>query len=385
MATSVMAFAQVSCECEKIQCGTCEFENGLEFYTSPCGENGQRLKSCSKPRCEHVHTASLQCPDRNVAATAEATAANVAPRPQLERIQVTAGTVLLSTGEVSVYRAMNGTVKELTEIKAGFKILEHDVIETHEGRVKLVFVNRNELFLTPRTRLEIVRENFRPGLDQRNTTLNLLYGTIRNTVHQKYDGKDNTYEVHTAVAVAGVRGTDFFTSYHDDHDGVMKIQTLSGVVELGPVADEKTVSVHANQEGAYTVDAYELKSSSTPHGYFSAVQPMDSETIRALLKDTYVAPAESIRKPAETTTEVAKMAPEDPICSQPLGRMNQCAWACEGNPRGQKSCRLDQPQVKCVRRRCNANGQWNDEARTPASTAQLRCVSPTVQVGECDY
>lgn len=71
------------------------------------------------------------------------------------------------------------------------------------------------------------------------------------------------------------------------------------------------------------------------------------------------------------------------ICEKPSGRFNECSWTCEHNPgREKKKCRMDLPAVKCVRRRCNADGQWGDALELTAQ--QSPCgVKPLVSA--CDY
>jgi hypothetical protein len=71
------------------------------------------------------------------------------------------------------------------------------------------------------------------------------------------------------------------------------------------------------------------------------------------------------------------------ICAKPQGKLNECAWICEGNPKKEKSkCRLEQPGVKCVRFRCDANGRWSDRTEIPAGKSPCGA-QPLVQV--CDY
>lgn len=69
------------------------------------------------------------------------------------------------------------------------------------------------------------------------TQLDLVYGKLR-TQAQKITKPDGKFEVHTAAGVAGVVGTDFYTSYQNDvmnvivYDGVVKVCNLQGVCVL---------------------------------------------------------------------------------------------------------------------------------------------------------
>ncbi len=62
----------------------------------------------------------------------------------------------------------------------------------------------------------------------------------------------------------------------------------------------------------------------------------------------------------------------DHICDKPPGRFNDCVW--------------QKKQSACVRRRCNANGQWVDSHETPLNRGGICSPKGTVDVvGPCDY
>jgi hypothetical protein len=65
-----------------------------------------------------------------------------------------------------------------------------------------------------------------------NVELSLERGKIRATVEQKYDGDKNKFNVKTPTAVAGVRGTDFLTSFNTESQK-SNVITFSGVVAVG--------------------------------------------------------------------------------------------------------------------------------------------------------
>ncbi len=70
------------------------------------------------------------------------------------------------------------------------------------------------------------------------------------------------------------------------------------------------------------------------------------------------------------------------ICDQPFAELNQCAWVCENNKAGAKDCRV-QDGARCIRMRCNANGEWSDRQEMPATRSSL-CQASSV-VSTCDY
>jgi hypothetical protein len=83
-------------------------------------------------------------------------------------------------------------------------------------------------------------------------------------------------------------------------------------------------------------------------------------------------------------TQKKKTIPRKPgqICDAPFGELNQCSWVCEGLKKNMKTCNLEKSGVSCIRRRCNANGVWDDP--TPLTKLNSRCERQPV-VGACDY
>ena len=70
------------------------------------------------------------------------------------------------------------------------------------------------------------------------------------------------------------------------------------------------------------------------------------------------------------------------LCQAPAGQFQQCAWSCEGNPKGAKGCQAEQDQVHCVRRTCNAAGQWSPATAFASSYKDL-CPAEGIRVGDC--
>ncbi len=89
-------------------------------------------------------------------------------------------------------------------------------------------------------------------------------------------------------------------------------------------------------------------------------------------------------KQADLENQKKKIIPRKPsqICEAPFGELNQCAWVCEGLKKNMKACNLEKAGVSCIRRRCNANGIWEDP--TPLTKLNSRCELQPV-VGACDY
>jgi hypothetical protein len=126
-----------------------------------------------------------------------------------------AGKIVLSKGGVLVLDAKNKVVadpegKRGRSTKAGSEFFVGETIQTKEdGRVKLQFIEgNNEVVLGTATSLLVERA----GGASKGTSLNLARGEVRSNVKTKYSGSGSeVFEVKSANAVAGVRGTIFTT------------------------------------------------------------------------------------------------------------------------------------------------------------------------------
>lgn len=133
---------------------------------------------------------------------------------------------------VGTFMSVLGTIKVVqggTENKAkvNVAVYEGDVIKSSaDSRATIVMKDTNILRVSPNTELQItVYKN------DKKVELKLDKGKVRNAVNVSYDGKENTFLIKTPTAVAGVRGTDFVTSY-DTKTQVTQVTTLEGKVEL---------------------------------------------------------------------------------------------------------------------------------------------------------
>lgn len=72
----------------------------------------------------------------------------------------------------------------------------------------------------------------------------------------------------------------------------------------------------------------------------------------------------------------------DDLCQAPAASFQQCAWSCEGNGKNAKDCQAQKNSVHCVRRICNAAGQWGDPTAFASSYRDL-CPAQGVRVGDC--
>ena len=144
------------------------------------------------------------------------------------------------SGGVTVVRSDGGTTEALT---AKDMIYLNDLIKTdNKGRVKLLLSDDSLLKVSPASELRVSEMVVGPS-DESSTTLNLLKGKLRSLVGKKL-GANSRFEVHTSVAVAGVRGTDFEVLALDH----TLIRCFEGLVQSGNVNDEVpgTVLLMAN-------------------------------------------------------------------------------------------------------------------------------------------
>ena len=139
-----------------------------------------------------------------------------------------------------VFRVVKGDVKIKTKrskkykkAKLGQKVFPRDVVKTgKDSRAKIVMIDENVINVSPDSKIKIQKYEFKPKKNAKNVLLKVFYGKIRSKVNQKYDGKKNKFQIKTASAVAGVRGTDFLASY-DKATKTSNVVTFEGKVVFG--------------------------------------------------------------------------------------------------------------------------------------------------------
>jgi len=138
------------------------------------------------------------------------------------------GVFMVVKGDVKVEK--NG---KQTPAKLGMKVIEADtIIAGKDSRANIVRQDKNVLNISTESKIFIEKYVSNEATNEKNVTLNVLYGKVRSTVNQKYDGEKNTFHVKTPSAVAGVRGTDFISSYQPDTKQAQFV-TFEGHVEVG--------------------------------------------------------------------------------------------------------------------------------------------------------
>jgi len=148
----------------------------------------------------------------------------------LANAQEAHGVLRVVKGDVQIKSAKTG---QTTKARIGQQVDPQDVIITgKESRAKIVMVDNNEINISPESQIEIQHYQFDPNAGKKDVLLNVIYGKVRAKVEQHYDGKTSKFQVKTPSAVAGVRGTDFMTSFNRT-DRSSQVVTFRGSVEFG--------------------------------------------------------------------------------------------------------------------------------------------------------
>lgn len=365
----------VPCDCPKVECPPCFHSEGMSFVSEKCGDGGLKTRSCSRPKCiENVATTDPKCskPEQKTAEAAAPKSAHPSPPKEVGSFSVVKGQVQLISPD--------GTMKLVAK---GDAVKERDSIFTDPtGSALIDYSNGNKTDILPNSKLVI--QEYSTADDTKRAVFNLLKGKIRNQVKEKYDGKDAYFRIQTPGIVAGVRGTDFIVTHEEGEKAFTKVDTLEGDVKINERIGNEEADVEKGKTVTYELDKPSRRSSSdwsdiAVAGSFKPVRVLTKEELAALDRDTQLDPKSMLAKVAPPKVKV-----ESPICKEPKGRMNQCSWKCQNNPKGSKVCDTTKPQVSCVRSRCNANGEWSEETRLPSSAGQ-ECKADGFKVEDCDY
>lgn len=370
--SSVSLAEVITCECPKLDCGPCKEEQGMTFYSEKCGEGGTQVKSCARPTCVDMENPAPSCKNkaRTPASTDGAKVADKAPvarGPAIGQIKAINGAAWLKLPDGSK-----------VAVELGANIHEHDSLSTDKtGKVSIEFKDGNLVQVQADTMVRI--DQYEMNEEKRKAVIELLKGQLRNQVKQKYNGHTSTYQVKTKTAVAGVRGTDFVVSYNVGEKIETEIRTIEGKVVLANKDYSQSLEVSAGEQSSYVVASNEVFGQEeinefVARGYMTPVYRMNEKELAQLVNGTKV--SETVAR----NTAATKVN----ICANPKAELNQCSWTCQNNPKGEKTCRTDLPKVNCVRHRCNANGEWAEESRLPASFRES-CAPNAVKVAPCDY
>lgn len=138
------------------------------------------------------------------------------------------GIFMVVKGDVEVESQKTGKFKA----KVSSKVYAGDTVTTGaDGRGKIVMSDRNVLNISPDTKFKINKYENDSATGVKNVDIDLSQGKLRSNVEQKYDGEKSQFLIKTPTAVAGVRGTQFLTSF-DRVTRRTEIVTFKGTVAL---------------------------------------------------------------------------------------------------------------------------------------------------------
>ncbi len=154
-----------------------------------------------------------------------------------QSVYAACGEVLVSKGDVKIE---NGKDKSVKSAPQGTKVCQGDtVIAGTQSRAKVKMEDGNELNISPDSRILLETYEYKAADNKKKVLLNVLYGKVRAATREENmyndktkDGQANTFQVKTKSAVAGVRGTDFVTSF-DRKTSKTEIVTFKGKVDVG--------------------------------------------------------------------------------------------------------------------------------------------------------
>jgi hypothetical protein len=229
-----------------------------------------------------------------------------------------------------VFMVVKGEVKVIAKsgpsqaAKVGTKVSEGDTIESGpESRAKIVMQDKNVFNISPDSRLVI--EKYQNDQSGKNVELKVDFGKVRASVEQKYDGDKFQFNIKTPTAVAGVRGTDFITSYNPT-TRVSEILTFSGMVAVGRIGGGAPVYVapgHMTQvkdgqapETPKTVPTRQLQQMNS-ESRSEARQPTPDAAAPASTTASSDSNSSDSRQPASTTGAAPAPAPTGPSMVDP--------------------------------------------------------------------
>src|SRR5512147_1669013 len=131
------------------------------------------------------------------------------------------GTVSAAAGSVEIGRA--GTWRPVIQ---GEAVQLGDSLRTGaDGRLQVLLRDDSVITLAEKSRIAIDEQVYDPNGGAARTLLRMIGGRVRSLVSDAYRTPGASYEVETATAVAGVRGTEFIVV----HEPTLVITQVVGV------------------------------------------------------------------------------------------------------------------------------------------------------------
>jgi len=245
-----------------------------------------------------------------------------------------------SAKSVGVFTEISGTVEIRSlyedasrQAKMGENVNVSDAIYAHDNaRAEVTFHDGNVIRLASKTRIEV--KDYAMRGSESSEVIKLLRGKLRNIVKVVFDTdfqkKKGKYEIHTPIAVCGVRGTDFF-AYHEQEVSGAAFVTGRGYAYNRDVPDE-VVTLTAGQQmtartgreapkvaPARSKDIDKLKKATLSKAKIDKKQTIATPTIETPAVATPAVATPTGATPTGATPAVATPAVATPAVATPTG------------------------------------------------------------------
>lgn len=170
-----------------------------------------------------------------------------------------------------------------------------------------------------------------------------------------------------------------------------EVLAVRGEITFQPLNSEESVRLTSMQrarfqgvleEGEIAYDIL-LKGRKIPRGKLRPVESLTEAEMKPFLEEEKAIEKAKVEKRKALERRKAEDARVNRICTAPQGRLFECAWLCEGSrAKPEARCPLGRPGIRCVRKKCNANGDWAEATEVEGAEAQRHC-QKVVQVGPC--
>jgi len=144
--------------------------------------------------------------------------------------------------EVGTVAAVEGTAEvgsagTWTPAVIGTAIRRGDELRTgRPGRLRIVFQDDSVIAIADDSHITVNEQVFNPDQGKTKSVMELLQGKVNAVVSEYYHRAGAAYEIKTATAVAGVRGTEFAMTY-DPALQVTEVIGIAGHVEVRSLVD----------------------------------------------------------------------------------------------------------------------------------------------------
>lgn len=188
--------------------------------------------------------------------------------------------------------------------------------------------------------------------------------------------------MQTALSRQWVEEGDYIFSFNEKRPAV-QLEVLRGQIRFSGLENEVSLDLKSGEAVEFIGEfeageiAYDtlLKGRRVARGKALPKVSVASDRLAQLLLEE-----ENLKK-KEKKKKILLQRKSDQICDAPWGHLNECVYQCLNNVRGEKICDLSKG-AQCLRRRCNANGQWADAHLMGASESE--CADKDI-VKACQY